>query len=375
MKMMKSLSRGLTSLIADCSRIVAANLGGERVYRKAALAREALGFRDWLKRREHQQLSVGAGSEVFPARLEIWPEATRNYCNKRERRFTHGLRDRLLSRRYATRYHNSAALAVENRFFSNCRNFAFSRSSRNLDKHFIGSIQKKVVANGVAPLIIREYDRARHLEKLWVLHDSPASFNILADVGRHSFKLTFRKENRIVEPRKPEGGRAVEKCRCIKRSVCLGAGNFEASYNFAERRLKALVYPDNAMKMIRHHDVLARLDLGENRAEIPPSFGNLEAKGRKNHFAAGDSAENRPPLFHRKRNHINPGLAIIPTREANSGFKVTIFITAIVHGGHYSKKRRTAHWVRLAEPGARQAGRAKRTLCAENLKGDSKWHS
>jgi hypothetical protein len=39
---------------------------------------------------------------------------------------------------------------------------------------------------------------------------------------------------------------------------------------------------------------------------------------------------------------------------------MTIFIAAIVHGGHYSKKRRSAHGVRLAEPGVRLAGRGAR---------------
>jgi hypothetical protein len=34
---------------------------------------------------------------------------------------------------------------------------------------------------------------------------------------------------------------------------------------------------------------------------------------------------------------------------------MTIFIAAIVHGGHYSKKRRPAHGVRLARRGARGA--------------------
>ena len=352
---MKRLSRGLTSLIADCSRIVAANLGGERIYRKAALARQPLGFRYWLERREHQKLSIGASSEVISARLKVRPEASRNYRNKGKRRFTDGLRYRLLSRRYAARYHNSAALSVENRFFNNFCNLAFACLSRNLYKHFIGSIQKKVVANGVAPFIIRERDRARHLEKLWVLHDSPATFNILANVGRHSFKLPLRKKDCIVEPGKPEGGRVVEKCGNRKRGVCLGTCDFEASYNFAERRFKMFMYPDNAMKMLRHHYALARLDLGKNRAEISPGFGDFFAERRENHFSIGDFAENRAALFNCERNHVNPRLAIIPTREANPGFKMTILIAAIVHGGHYSKKRRSAHGVRPARPGVRLA--------------------
>jgi hypothetical protein len=35
---------------------------------------------------------------------------------------------------------------------------------------------------------------------------------------------------------------------------------------------------------------------------------------------------------------------------------MTIFIAAIVHGGHYSKKKRSAHGVRPARPGVRLAG-------------------
>ena len=363
MKMMKSLSRGLTSLIADCSRIVAANLGGERIYRKAALARQPLGFCYWLKGRKHQEFSIGASSEVISARLKVRPEASRNYRNKGKRRFTDGLRYRLLSRRYAARYHNSAALSVENRFFNNFCNLAFACFSRNLYKHFIGSIQKKVVANGVAPFIIRERDRARHLEKLWVLHDSPATFNILANVGRHSFKLTFRKEDCIVKPREPECRRAVEKRGVFKRGVCFGAGDLKTSYNFAERRFKMLLNPDDAVDMLRHYHALARLDFREERGDVSPGFGDSFAKLRGNHFAVDDFTENRASLFNRKRNHINPRSAIIPAREANSRFKMTIFIATVNHRLIIAKKgesaqgggKRTAQRLRLAVPGAEAA--------------------
>ena len=331
MKMMKSLSRGLTSLIADCSRIVVANLGGERIYRKAALARQPLGFCYWLKGRKHQEFSIGASSEVISARLKVRPEASRNYRNKGKRRFTDGLRYRLLSRRYAARYHNSAALSVENRFFNNFCNLAFACFSRNLYKHFIGSIQKKVVANGVAPFIIRERDRARHLEKLWVLHDSPATFNILANVGRHSFKLTFRKEDCIVKPREPECRRAVEKRGVFKRGVCFGAGDLKTSYNFAERRFKTLMNPDDAVEVLGHYGVLAGLDFREDLADLFPGRGNGDSEGRGNELAVFNIAENGAATLHDQGDHVKPGSAIIPTGQAYAGFEVAVFVAFAIH--------------------------------------------
>lgn len=350
----------LGAAVADCRRIVAANLGGERIYREAALARKPLGFCYRLKGREHQEFSISAGSEVISARFKIRTEASRNYRDKRERRFAYGLRDRLLTRRNAARYRNSAALSVENRFFNNCRDFAFARSSRNLDKHFVGRIQKKVISYGITPFIIRERDRARHFEKFGVLHDSPTSFNIIVNVGRHYFKLTFGKENCIVKPREPESRRFVKERRLFKRGVSLSTSDFKTTNDFAERGIKALMNPDNAVEMLRHYYALARLDFREERADISPSFGDFRAKLRGNHFTVDDFTENGAALFNRKRNHINPWLAIIPAREANSRFKMTVFIAAVVHGSIIAKKGRLAQRLRQAGPGAgsRRSGSA-----------------
>lgn len=328
----------LGAAVADCRRIVAANLGGERIYREAALARKPLGFCYWLKGREHQEFSISAGSEVISARLEIRPEASRNYRDKRKRRFAYGLRDCLLARRNTTRYRNSAALSVENSLFNYRRDFAFASSSRNLDKHFVGRIQKKVISYGITPFIIRERDRARHFEKLGVLHDSPTSFNIIVNVGRHSFKLTFRKEDCIVKSREPESRRFVKERRLFKRGVSLSTSDFKTTNDFAERRFKALMNPDNAVEMLGHYYALARLDLWEVRADISPSFGDFRAKLRGNHFTVDDFTENWATLFDRKRNHINPRLAIIPIWETNSRFKMTVFIAAVVHGSIIAKK-------------------------------------
>lgn len=358
----------LGAAVADCRRIVAANLGGERIYREAALARKPLGFCYWLKGREHQEFSISAGSEVISARLEIRPEASRNYRDKRKRRFAYGLRDCLLARRNTTRYRNSAALSVENSLFNYRRDFAFASSSRNLDKHFVGRIQEEVIPDSIALFIVRQCNRARHFKELGVLHDSPTSFNIIVNVGRHSLKLTFRKEDCIVKSREPESRRFVKECRLFKRGVSLSTSDFKTTNDFAERRFKALMNPDNAMEMLRHYYALARLDFWEERADISPSFGDFRAKLRGNHFTVDDFTENGAALLNSKRNHINPWLAIIPAREANSRFKMTVFIAAVVHGFIIAKKGRLAQRLRQAGPGAGEIG-ARRAPSGTSLAG------
>ncbi len=337
--MKKSLSSWFRAEVADRFGINAANFSSKRIYREAAFARKGLFLRNRRKGREHQELPVGAGCEVITLRFEIGPEAARNYRNKRQRRFAHGLGDGLLARRDASGYRNSTALSVKKSFFNNCRDFALARSSRNLDKHFIGRVQEKVISYGITPFIIRERDRARYFEKFGILHDSPASFDILMNVGCLSFKLTFRKENRVVKAGEPEGRRTIKEYRSFKCGIGLGACDFEAADDFSERRIKALVNPDNPMEMFGHYRIFARLNFGEDGAEISPSFGNFFTERREGHFTVNDFAENGAAFFNRKRNHINPWLAIIPTREANSRFKMTIFIAAAFHGDYYSKKK------------------------------------
>ena len=51
----------------------------------------------------------------------------------------------------------------------------------------------------------------------------------IADVGGHSFELTLRKKDRIVETRKPEGRRAIKEIWLIERGVCFCASDLEAS--------------------------------------------------------------------------------------------------------------------------------------------------
>ena len=346
----------LGAAVADCRRIVAANLGGERIYREAALARKRFFFSNRHKWRKHQEFSVGTSGEVISARLEIRPEASRNYRDKRKRRFAYGLRDSLLTWRNAARYGNSAALSMENSLFNYRRDFAFASSSRNLDKHFVGRIQKEVISDSIALFIVRQCNRARHFKELGILHDRPASFDILANVGRHSLKLTFRKENCIVKPREPKGWRAVNERRLFKRGISLSTSDFKTTNDFAERRFKALMNPDNAMEMLRHYYAFARLDFWEERADISPSFGDFRAKLRGNHFTVNDFTENGAALLNSKRNHINPWLAIIPAREANSRFKMTVFIAAVVHGSIIAKKGRLAQRLRQAGPGAGEIG-------------------
>jgi hypothetical protein len=104
--------------------------------------------------------------------------------------------------------------------------------------------------------------------------------------------------------------------------------------------------------MLRHYYALARLDFREERADVSPGFGDSFAKLRGNHFTVDDFTENRAALFNRKRNHINPRLAIIPAWESNSRFKMTVLIAEVIHRSIISKK------------GIGAQGRERRTGCA-----------
>ena len=334
---MRSWSR-LATAIADGCRVFAADFGGDGVYGKATFAGEAFGFGYLRKGREHQELSGCAGFEVISARFEIRAKASRYYRNKRQARFSHRFRDSLFSRRNAPGNDNAAAFGMKDGGFGFRRDIAFTSTARDLNKHFAGCFQKKMVADRIASLSAVEIDTARHPEQVGVFHYLPAAFGVLENIGGHSFELTLRKKDRIVETGKPEGRRAIKEIWLIERGVCFSASDLEASDHFAERRGEGLFYPDYAMEMFGHDRPLARLNLWEYAAEVFPCGGHFVAKRRILHFAVFDFAKYGAAMFDGERDHVDPRLAIIPARQANAGFKVTVFVALFNHWQYYSKK-------------------------------------
>ena len=334
---MRSWSR-LAAAIVYGRGVFAADFGCDCVDGKAMLAGEALGFGYLRKGREHQELSGCAGFEVISARFEIRPKASRDYRNKRQARFSHRFRDSLFSRRNAPRNDNAAAFGVKDGGFNFRRDIAFACSARDLNKHFIWCFQKKMIADGIATLSTFKDNAACHFEQVGVLHCLPATFGIFKNIGGHPLELAFGKEDCIIEARKPESWIAIEKIWIFKRGIGFCTGDFEASYHFAEWGRKGLFYPDYAMEMFWHNRPLARLGFGEYVTEIFPRSGNLIAERRVAHLAIFDFAEYGAAMFYSERDHVNPRLAIIPARQANAGFKVTVFVALFNHWQYYSKK-------------------------------------
>ena len=334
---MRNLSR-LAAAIEDGRGIFAADFGCDCVDGKATLAGEVLGFGDGRKGREHQELSGCAGFEVISTWFEVWPKASRYYRNKRQARFSHRFRDSLFSRRNAPGNDNAAAFGVKDGGFGFRRDIAFTSTARDLNKHFAGCFQKEMIADGIATLSTFKDNAACHFEQVGVLHCLPATFGIFKNIGGHPLELALGKEDCIIEAWEPESWRAVEKIWILKRGIGFCAGDFEASYHFAERRRKGLFYPDYAMEMFWHNRPLARLNLWEYAAEVFPCGGHFVAKRRILHFAVFDFAEYGAAMFYSERDHVNPRLAIIPARQADAGFNVAVFVTFFNHWRYYSKK-------------------------------------
>ena len=333
-----SKALGLTAAIADGCRVFAADFGGDGVYGKATFAGEALGLGYLRKGREHQKFAGCAGFEVISARFEIRAKAPRYYRNKRQARFSHRFRDGLFSRRNASGNDNAAAFGMKDGSFDFRRDIAFAGTARDLNEHLAGRLQKKVVADRIAAFFVVEIDAVRYLEQVGVFHYLPAAFGVLEDIGGHSFELTLRKKNRIVETGKPEGRRAIEEIWLFERGVGFCASDLEASDHFAKRRGERLFYPDYAMEMFGHDRPLARLNLGEYIAEVFPRGSHFVAKRRILHFAVFYFAKYGAAMFDSERDHIDPRLAIIPARQANAGFKVAVFVAFFRHWLYYSKK-------------------------------------
>ena len=375
---------GFAAAIVDGGGVVAAEGGGNGVDAKATLAGEFLVFGNLRKGREHQQFAGDAGVEVGPAGLEVGAETPRHDCDERELRLANGAGHGLLARRNAARDDDATATGEKERFGDLRVDFGLRGAARDLNEKLVGQFSEKSVADGVAgwgksgegrraerawqdprvrawqnpsgrcwqnpsgrawrapgglgrALAERtqrpEVDRSRDLEEIGVLHDGPATLGVAQDIAGHALELAFAEENRIVEPRKPEGRRAVDDMGRGQGEIGFRAGDLEASNDFAERRSEGLVNPDDAVEMLGHDRVLAGLDFREDRAEVLPRFSHRAAECRGLKTTVANLAQNRSTAFYRERDHVEPRLAVIPTRQTDAGLEVAVLVALAKVGG------------------------------------------
>lgn len=363
---------GLAAAIANCRGVFAAEGGGDGVDAEAVLACELFGFCDLREGRKHQQLAVGAGVKVSAARFEIRAEATGNNRNQGKPRFANGAGDGLLARRNAARDDHSAAVSEKKGLFGFCGDFGGCSAARDLDEQLVGQFGEKGVADGVtgggkrgdiglsralserAADEFAKVDRASNLEEVGVLHNGPATLGVAQGIAGHALQLAFTKENRVVESWEPEGCRAVDFNRRWQGEIGLGAGDLETSDDFAERGAQAFVNPDDTVEMLGHYGILAGLDFGEYLADLFPGRGDGDSEGRRNELAVFDFTENGAATLHDQCDHVKPGFAIIPARQAYAGFEVAVFVAFAIH--FVLPFFSFSHGVRKAGPQGAQGG-------------------
>ena len=379
---------GLAAAIANGRGVFAAEGGGDGVNAETALTRELFGFCDLREGRKHQQLAVGAGVEISAAGFEIRAESAGNNRNQGEVSFANGAGDGLLARRNAARDDYAAAVSEKKGLFGFRGDFGGCSAARDLDEQLVGQFGEKGVADGVtggreigegrrtectwrdpsgrgdvglgralSERAVDQFfkvDRAGNLEEIGVLHNGPATLGVAQGVAGHAFQLAFTKENRVVEPWEPEGGRAVDFNWHGQGEIGLGAGDLEASDDFAEWGAQPFVNPDDAVEVLGHYGVLAGLDLGEYLADLFPGRGDCNSEGRRNELAVFDFTENGAATLHDQRDHVKPWFAIIPARQAYAGFEVAVFVAFAIHSFYRSFLLRTECARR--DPSVRKAG-------------------
>jgi len=330
-------------------------------------------------------MAFRAGVEIGALGLEIGAETAGNERDQRQTGLSHAAGDCLLARRDAARDDDATARGVEQGLLGKGFDFAGRGASRDLNKQLVGNVEQKMVADGVAGFgqpfeNLREVgfcltlseraaegvgdecaqgEAVRSLEEFGVSHDGPASFRISENVAGHALELPLREEDRVVKPRKPEGRRPFEQRGLGKGGVGLGAGDLEAADHLAEWRGKPPVNPDDAMEMLGHDGVLAGFDLGEYGGKPFPGGGYAVPQGRIDHRPVDNFAKNGAATADDQRDHVDPGLAVVPARKAYAGLEMAVLVALArvgkerLHDRHY-----TARGARMARPGG--AGRVGR---------------
>lgn len=349
---------GLAAAIADCRGGFAADCGGDGIDAETAFAGEPVAFADLRKGREHQQPARCTGVKVGSARLEVGAKAAWHDHDERLVGFAHGAGDRLFARRDAARDDDTAACAEEQRLVDFVFNVDGAGAARDLNEHLVGRFEKKGIADGVdglaqrAPRVVcrakrtpcavswrrgcarqdfGEGDCATDLEKVGVLHNGPATRGIALHIANHGAKLALSEENGIVETGKPKGCRAIDLERRGKGEIGLGAGDLETSDDLTQRRIEPFTHTDDAVEMLGHDGEWTGFDFGEHGAEVLPSAGDRFAQGRGHEGPVSNLAQNRPAPFYDERNHVEPGLAVIPARQPNAGLEMPVLV-ALANG-------------------------------------------
>lgn len=150
-------------------------------------------------------------------------------------------------------------------------------------------------------------------------------------IANHGAKLALSEENGIIETGKPKGCRAIDLERRGKGEIGLGAGDLETSDDLTQRRIEPFTHTDDAVEMLGHDGEWTGFDFGEHVAEVLPSAGDRFAQGRGHEGPVSNLAQNRPAPFHDERDHVEPGLAVIPARQPNAGLEMPVLV-ALANG-------------------------------------------
>ena len=348
MRLMPQGRIGLAAAIVDCRGGFAADCGGDGIDAETAFAGEPVAFADLRKGREHQQPARCTGVKIGTAGLEVGAKAAWHDHDERMVGFAHGAGDRLFARRDAARDDDTAACAEEQRLVDFVFNVDGAGAARDLNEHLVGRFEKKGIADGVdrrakrTPCAVSwrrgcarqdfgEGDCATDLEEAGVLHNGPATRGIALHIANHGAKLALSEENGIIETGKPKGCRAIDLERRGKGEIGLGAGDLETSDDLTQRRIEPFTHTDDAVEMLGHDGEWTGFDFVEHVAEVLPSAGDRFAQGRGHEGPVSNLAQNRPAPFHDERNHVEPGLAVIPARQSNAGLEMPILV-ALANG-------------------------------------------
>ena len=145
-------------------------------------------------------------------------------------------------------------------------------------------------------------------------------------IANHGAKLALSEENGIIEAGKPKGCRAIDLERHGKGEIGLGAGDLETSDDLTQRRIEPFTHTDDAVEMLGHDGEWTGFDFVEHVAEVLPSAGDRFAQGRGHEGPVSNLAQNRPAPFHDERDHVEPGLTVIPSRQPNAGLEMPVLV-------------------------------------------------
>lgn len=332
----------------------AADVGGEAVECEALGAGDSRPVRHSpkpacvLRRREQQQVAVGAGVEGSARWLVLWREAVGFERNERKPFFHRGAGDLLLSRTDAGRdKYSTARGGVEEAGLLGGEGFG-RNTARALDLKSVGTVEQEGVAvGGIGCSGEWQGVDAREVVGVGETYCQPAG--IVADVSEECFKLAFVGEDAVVVTGGEEGGaamyggapnrsalawgdtrshpfgcgrqsrrliRAILECkpvwwRAIHGAISLGTAHFKSPHHLAQMTGHAAAHEEKAMEMVGHDGGFEQLYFGMNMRDLPPAVGDDFAERREGDPFADKTAEDWPTALGFKGNHVNATLVVI----------------------------------------------------------------